>query len=274
MFRLMSYCQQLFLLQKVVPVVLVFAISQIKPEITVNCKTSRHHAFLLKYRKETWAESCYFADYKSIESSLQDIPLHPLVGLSFFLTGKFRSLAANPLNTDRTIQKLYSIAEDIFKNHIITKHDHLDDFLDVCQRANNQIEQGLTYLRGNTLDNNTRSQVELSLMGASSILSAFQQKPLPTSSETSPLSSPSPSPSALPSLLPSELNQELQLQSSTKGDQWTFAKNYIDTHKSNNSRVPIPWEAIYRDGRAKGYFSTFTSASSMRTNFYRQKKIV
>lgn len=124
--------------------------------------------------------------------------------------------AAKAAKKFKTFNKLW---EDIFKNHIITKHDHLDDFLDVCQRANNQIEQGLTYLRGNTLDNNTRSQIELSLMGASSILSAFQQKHLPTSSETSPLLLPSPSPSALPSLLPSELNQELQLQSSTEGDQ-------------------------------------------------------
>lgn len=46
--------------------VLVFVISQIKHEVAVNCKTSRSHAFLVKYRKETWAESCYFADYKSL----------------------------------------------------------------------------------------------------------------------------------------------------------------------------------------------------------------
>ncbi|KAI7895782.1 uncharacterized protein EV154DRAFT_494893 [Mucor mucedo] len=43
MFRLMSYCQQLFLQHKVVPVVFVFVISQIKHEVTVNCKTSRSH---------------------------------------------------------------------------------------------------------------------------------------------------------------------------------------------------------------------------------------
>ncbi|KAI8329859.1 hypothetical protein BC941DRAFT_486844, partial [Chlamydoabsidia padenii] len=45
MFRLMSYCQQLFRQQKIVPVVLIFVVSQIKHEVAVNCKTSSKHAF-------------------------------------------------------------------------------------------------------------------------------------------------------------------------------------------------------------------------------------
>ncbi|KAI7895783.1 uncharacterized protein EV154DRAFT_548109 [Mucor mucedo] len=231
------------------------------------------HTFLLKYRKETWAESCYFADRTSIESSLQNIPLHPLVGLSFFLTGRYQSLAINPFQADSTIQKLYSIAKEIFEKS--------RDFLFLSMRANDQIEQGLSYLRANTLDSNTEAHIELSLMGASSILSKFQQKHAPTSSEASPSPSPSPSPSHLVSSLPPQSNnvdhQEPQVQSSAEDNQWTFVKNYIASHKSNtrtnNKRVPVPWEVIYRDGRARGYFSTFTSASSMRTSFYRQKNM-
>lgn len=85
---------------------------------------------------------------------MQQIPLHPLVGLSFFLTEKYRSLAINPLRSDSTIQKLDSITREIFKDHT-TENDTLDEFFDVCQRANDQIEQGLSFLRVKKLDTST-----------------------------------------------------------------------------------------------------------------------
>lgn len=240
MFRLMSYCQQLYLQRKIVPVVLVFVVSQIKHEVMVNCKTSSHHAFLLKYRKETWAESCYLADYKSVESSLQNIPMHPLVGLSFFLTGKCRSLAINSLRSDSTIQKLYRIAKEIFENNI-TECDNLDEFLGLCQRTNDQIEQGLTLLRSNTFDNNKKkTQMELSLMGAFSVLTKFHQDHAPASSVVKA------SPSEVIGVVSQQLNQEPQAQSSAEGNQWAVTKNCIESHKSsaNNGREPIPCEDI------------------------------
>ncbi|KAG2232115.1 hypothetical protein BDF21DRAFT_459198 [Thamnidium elegans] len=212
----------------------------------------------------TWAESCYFADYKSIESSLQHIPLHPLVGLPFFLIGKYRSLVINPSRSDLTIQKLYSIAKEIFENRT-AEYDNLGEFLDVCLCANDQIKQGLTFLRVNTLDTNTKTQIKLSLMGASSILSKFQQN-----------HSPPFHPSEVIRVASLQLNnvhhQELRVQSSVEDNQWTFTKNYINNHKSNtrtnNSGEPIPWEAIYRDGPTRGYFSTFANVNSTRTSFY------
>lgn len=38
-----------------------------------------------------------------------------------------------------------------------------------------QIDQGLLYMRSNTLDVNTRAQFEISLIGASGILTKFQK---------------------------------------------------------------------------------------------------
>jgi hypothetical protein len=54
---------------------------------------------------------------------------------------------------------LYGIVKQIFENQIMINHDTREECLNGCQRANDQIEQGLTYLRADTLDMNARAQV-------------------------------------------------------------------------------------------------------------------
>jgi hypothetical protein len=66
MFRVMSYCQAIIPSTKIVLVILIFVVAQIKHEVAVNCKASRNNVFLLQYRKETWAQSCYLVDHDSI----------------------------------------------------------------------------------------------------------------------------------------------------------------------------------------------------------------
>lgn len=116
MFRVMSYFQQLFLQYNIVPIVLIFAISQIRHITMLNCRVSRKHAFLLKYRKETWTQTCYLIDHSSISTSLQKLPLHPLVSLSLFLTGRHKPLVVNLFRTDATVQMLYGIARQIYED--------------------------------------------------------------------------------------------------------------------------------------------------------------
>lgn len=80
-------------------------------------------------------------------------------------------------------------------------------------------------------------------MGASSILSKFQQSHVPTSSVASPLSSPSQSPSFYLSevirVASPQLNnvhhQKPQVQSSVEDNQWTFTKNYTINMKKKET---------------------------------------
>jgi hypothetical protein len=179
-------------------------------------------------------------DADSLQSSLQHLPLHPLAGLSLFLTEKHQSLAVNPFKSDPTVQRLYSIAKHIFENQIAVNDSTIEECLNVCQHANDRIEQRLVYLRANVLDTDARNRTENQLMAASSTLLAFQNKHRSSSSVSSPSllpSSFSPSPfTSTPPPLDDAQQQEPHLYNSTEetheqpssqDDQWIFIRNYV-----------------------------------------------
>ncbi|KAJ8659280.1 hypothetical protein O0I10_004994 [Lichtheimia ornata] len=113
-FRIMSYCEQLYSQVNIAPVVLIIVVSSINHEVLGKCRARKQVPFLFQYRKETWAKSCYRASVDTIHRHTQKVSLDPMVNLMAFLTGRKPSLSDSGYSTDPTMQQLYSIAERAF----------------------------------------------------------------------------------------------------------------------------------------------------------------
>lgn len=153
------------------PVVLAIIIHNTTTELTNLAVASEKLPFLLELPCHGWTESCYLLNSSSISNQLQPTSLNPLVALGHFLIQQKPSLRRIDRNDDKTVQLLYTIAQQIFgdglkeSESVITAED-LDEIHDQCTRAK-------SYLLEDVLDESSRKRTLDSFATGSSLRSMF-----------------------------------------------------------------------------------------------------
>ncbi|GAA5806288.1 hypothetical protein HPULCUR_011819 [Helicostylum pulchrum] len=151
------------------PVVLAIIIHNTTTELTNLAVASEKLPFLLELPCHGWTESCYLLNSSSISNQLQPTSLNPLVALGHFLIQQKPSLRRIDRNDDKTVQLLYTIAQQIFgdglkeSESVITAED-LDEIHDQCTRAK-------SYLLEDVLDESSRKRTLDSFATGSSLRS-------------------------------------------------------------------------------------------------------
>ncbi|KAI8099250.1 uncharacterized protein BX664DRAFT_320829 [Halteromyces radiatus] len=235
------------------PILLVFAIASIKSEVRSRVKRSKNHPYLLQYNCHPWAEHCFFVDDHSLASSMT-VPLEPFVALSSFFTCQARSILDHPFRQDTTIQKLYSIAKQIFFDDITNQETITNDIRDFYRQTRSTMEKALTCLREDVPDAQQRIRVEDILNHGLATTHEYMAQ-----HNESSVSSPE------RTLSPSATEPQRQLQQGSNSN-WDYIESITGDNEVRN------WESIFRDGKMLGYFASYSKAATMKSAYYRWKR--
>jgi hypothetical protein len=266
------------------PILITFAISSMKYEVSKKTTRNKRLPFLLQYPCKPWARACYFVNDGSLQSSLV-LPLPPFVALSSFFIGQHPSLLVNPYHADLTIQLLYSIATRVFQEQINESEKPVEDLMLVCQKTETTITQAIATLSEEVPDLTKWSRTRKILEDGKLVPETFKRKyetiressPFDESSslnETSSLAAPTAS-NINTNTNTSSTNTNTNTSSTNTNTNTNTNRNwaYLEQSLSNlDEEVSIPWERIYDDGRALGLFENYAKWNTMKSGFYRWKK--
>lgn len=271
--RLISYGVSAARQYNTPPILITFAISSMKYEVSKRTVSQTSKPFLWKIQHcQPWARCCYFVTIDSIRQSLTEEPLDKFVGLSIFLISQHRSLAANPYYLDPTIQKLYTIAKQIFENQATKRQTEvIEDLVYVCDEIKKKLKEAIVALDQSEVPETVKNPVKNCIEGAILINNTYQAK-YEESDCLSILSSRPSSPDVGTGLLSGDVpaslsNPPIEVPNTTpaqivrsRSENW----EYINSHLSTlGEKEAIPWEAIYVNSRRNGYFSTFGNSASL-----------
>ena len=219
-------------------VVLAIIIHNTTTELTNLAVASEKLPFLLELPCHGWAESCYLLNSSSISDQLQLTSLTPLVALGHFPIQKKPSLRRIDWNDDKTIQSLYTIAQQIFgdglkENESVITAEDLDEIHDRCTRAK-------SYLLKDALEESSGKRALDCLDRVLVRINEPRKKPIGS--------------------VLSNNDNDFVIKD------WQSVDKYYEDHGSLN------WETIFKLGKAKELFDSYSKWTSAKSAYYQFQK--
>ncbi|KAI7906115.1 uncharacterized protein BX663DRAFT_483753 [Cokeromyces recurvatus] len=88
-----------------------------------------------------WAQAAYFLDPKTINESLLETPLSPLVAIEYVFSKQEQSLFGLEKKDDPIVKMLYAISKKALDRQISTDEKTIHVLLDVCNNTGNQLKR-------------------------------------------------------------------------------------------------------------------------------------
>lgn len=135
-------CLQILKEYPVTPIVVVVCINSTTEDIiNMEVKRNEEFPFAMQLPCTGWAKSFNLLNGGSIHAYLDTQPLHPLVAVAHFLIEQKLSLISMQNRQDLTVQKLFSLAKDIFGNEIDEYENLLVVLEEVCNQTKSQFSK-------------------------------------------------------------------------------------------------------------------------------------
>ncbi|KAI8078309.1 hypothetical protein BDF21DRAFT_341187 [Thamnidium elegans] len=214
---------------------------------------------------EYWAEKCYILDQNTIMEATKSVPLPPLVAIAHFFSSKKLSLLVSEYRDDPTLQTLYAIAKEQTVTKVAAEQSTSEVLLEVCNQTNLQFKKIL-----NTLEPMPDTLLKKRLRAYADDGALYTQtcKYKYTKRNKGFVDSMPPPPEL------SDLAKSMMNESSSSIDilreEISVPKTdveYIKQFKQNKSRMD--WKTCYEAGKSEGFFSSYSSSSSLKTAFYK-----
>lgn len=141
--RLNRYCLNICDMHKVMPKVIVFAIKGFSSKAFLRDFTLENGYYT--FSSTMWAQTVRIYTIDSIAELVDENEnLKPMAALVYFLCSQEKSIISLDLCDDEEMKKLYSLANEIFTEHITIEESASDLALDVTEKTGSQFSKILS----------------------------------------------------------------------------------------------------------------------------------
>jgi phage FluMu protein gp41 len=193
--------------------------------------------YLLETPCEFWAQAANFISSKSIENHIK-VGMNQLVALAYFTTCQSASLSSLEFTDDSTVRFLYSICKTNMKKKGDSK------IIQIIDQSTEQIKKAIELDEENLI-----LTAEKCKSFAEQLLETIQaqKRKLVEVYE-----------------LDTEVSQRQQKKYTT--EDFKFIETNSEPNKTRN------WKKIFNEGKAKGFFTSYTSSNSLKSSYHHAKK--
>ncbi|KAI7891588.1 uncharacterized protein EV154DRAFT_217290 [Mucor mucedo] len=138
--RTIRYCLDLLEDTKVAPILITFNISSITGNFFFDDTFTKESSYYTQ-SSHLWAHQAYLYNSDSIKGYVDEIPMSPIIALTYFLTERQRNIIALTKYDDPTVIDLYRHAYTIFTDRHDDIQDKEDALLDHTQAISLQFQK-------------------------------------------------------------------------------------------------------------------------------------
>ncbi|RCH88251.1 hypothetical protein CU098_009168 [Rhizopus stolonifer] len=250
---------------KAKPIVVVFGTYATRNEISSDFEVTSF-SFMKQIPCKYWAEKCYILDQNTFMEATKTVPLPPLAAIAYFFSSKKLSLLASEYRDDPTLQTLYAIAKEQTVTKVAAEQSTSEVLLEVCNQTNLQFKKIL-----NTLEPMPDTLLKKRLRAYADDGALYTQtcKYKYTTKRNKEFVESMPPPPELSDLAKSMMNESSSSIDILR-EEISIPKTdmeYVKQFKQNESRMD--WKTCYEAGKSEGFFSSYSSSSSLKTAFYK-----
>ncbi|KAG2218849.1 hypothetical protein INT45_011273 [Circinella minor] len=262
--RVIKYCRHLCEEYDVEPIVVIFSIHPIPPQISNTLDNTDKASYMKILQSEHWAQAAYFLDPKTIAESLLETPLSPLVAIEYVFNNQKQPLYKLEKKDDPIVKLLYAISKKALDNKISTVEKTMDILLDVCNNTEQQFKRIIDAVEQDGPD--TKRIKLYALDGAryaSSCTSKYSLQGSCSSTMPEPMSLP-PNVRPLANYQPQLVLEEIPGTGRKTDMEWT--KTFVDEYKKEKRKMN--WKDCYELGLEEGYFKSYKNYQSLKTTYH------
>ncbi|CAO3655857.1 unnamed protein product [Mucor hiemalis] len=257
--RVNEYCLQILKEYPVAPIVVVVCINSTTEDIiNMEVKQNEDFPFAMQLPCIGWAKSFNLLNGGSIHAYLDTQPLHPLVAVAHLLIEQMLSLISMENRQDPIIQKLFSLAKDIFGNEIDEYENLLAVLNEVCNQTKSRFPKASKRLLEDIGDSESRKRTAKCLDDGILYVDEICRK---HHIRTEPVN-----PSSVGSSSSSTPSRDLLPAPKQEYPNWVF----IDSARKH-LKDKMDWEACFQIGKDIGLFKSYKNSKSAKSGYFRVK---